>query len=118
MMITWKRASRSVCQHVAEARVTDAAGNARRPIPQRSDGWAIRTARWLQRAGIRPNQISLVGVAVAALGAVCLILACRTDGSTRAALLLGAALAIPVRLLCNMLDGMLAVEGGLKTATG
>jgi phosphatidylglycerophosphate synthase len=55
---------------------------------------------------------------VAAGAAVCLILAGRTEGGLRAALLLVAAAAIPVRLLCNMLDGMLAVEGGLKTATG
>jgi phosphatidylglycerophosphate synthase len=55
---------------------------------------------------------------MAACGAVCLILAGRTDGGLRAALFIGAAVAIPIRLLCNMLDGMLAIEGGLKTATG
>jgi phosphatidylglycerophosphate synthase len=97
---------------------TDSAGSARRPIPERSATWAISAARWLQQAGVRPNQISLFGVAMAACGAVCLILAGRTDGGVRAVLFLGAAVAIPVRLLCNMLDGMLAVEGGLKTATG
>lgn len=97
---------------------TDAAGSARRPIPERSAGWAISAARWLERAGVRPNQVSLFGVAMAACGAVCLVLAGRTDGGLRALLFLGAAIAIPIRLLCNMLDGMLAVEGGLKTATG
>ena len=34
---------------------------------------------------------------------------------TRIALLVVAAAAMPLRLLCNMLDGMLAVEGGLTT---
>lgn len=118
MMIAWTWASRSVCQQMAVPSVTDAAEHTRRPIPERNSGWAINAARWLQRAGIRPNHISIFAVAVAAGGAACLILAGRTDGSLRALLFLGAAIAIPIRLLCNMLDGMLAVEGGLKTATG
>jgi phosphatidylglycerophosphate synthase len=91
---------------------------ARRPIPQRSAGWAIQAARWLQRAGVRPNQVSVFGVVVAALAAACLVLAGRSDGGTRIVFLLIAAVAIPLRLLCNMLDGMLAVEGGLRTASG
>jgi phosphatidylglycerophosphate synthase len=91
---------------------------ARRPIPERSASWAIRSARWLQQAGVRPNQISVLGVAIAAFAAVCLVLAGRSEGGVRAVLLVVAAVAIPFRLLCNMLDGMLAVEGGLKTASG
>jgi phosphatidylglycerophosphate synthase len=39
------------------------------------------------------------------------------DGA-RIALLVVAAAAMSLRLLCNMLDGMLAVEGGLQTPTG
>jgi len=34
------------------------------------------------------------------------------------ALLLGAAVAIQGRLLCNLFDGMVAVEGGLRSKTG
>lgn len=90
----------------------------RRPIPSRGASWAILVTRRLQRAGVRPNQISVLGAVVAALAAACLILAGRTEDGTRIALLLIAAVAMPLRLLCNLLDGMLAVEGGLKTATG
>jgi phosphatidylglycerophosphate synthase len=90
----------------------------RRPIPSRSASWAIRTARWLLRAGLRPNQISVLGVACAAVAAVCLILAGSSEDGARVALLVVAAAAMPLRLLCNMLDGMLAVEGGRKTASG
>ena len=90
----------------------------RRPIPARSASWAILAARRLQRAGVRPNQVSVLGVAFAAIAAVCLILAGRSEDGTRIALLVVAAAAMPARLLCNMLDGMLAVEGGLETPTG
>jgi phosphatidylglycerophosphate synthase len=90
----------------------------RRPIPSRGAPWAIALARWLQRAGARPNQVSVAGVGFAALAAVCLIFAGRSGGEARAALLLAAAGAIVLRLLCNMLDGMLAVEGGLRTPSG
>ena len=60
----------------------------------------------------------MLGVVFAAVSAVCLILAGRSVDGARVALLVIAAAAMPLRLLCNMLDGMLAVEGGLKTPTG
>jgi phosphatidylglycerophosphate synthase len=90
----------------------------RRPIPARSASWATLAARRLQLAGVRPNQVSVLGVAFAAVAAICLILAGRSEDGARIALLVVAAAAMPARLLCNMLDGMLAVEGGLKTPTG
>lgn len=90
----------------------------RRPIPQRGAAWAVAIAQWLQRAGVRPNQVSLLGVGFAAFAACCFVAAGHGEGTQRAALLLAAAAAIPLRLLCNMLDGMLAVEGGLQTPAG
>ena len=90
----------------------------RRPIPARSASWATLVARRLQRAGVRPNQVSVLGVAIAAVAAGCLILAGRSEDGARIALLVVAAAAMPVRLLCNMFDGMLAVEGGLKSPAG
>jgi phosphatidylglycerophosphate synthase len=90
----------------------------RRPIPARSASWAILAARRLQRAGVRPNQVSVLGVVLAAVAAICLILAGRSEDGARIALLVVAAAAMPARLLCNMLDGMLAVEGDLETPTG
>jgi phosphatidylglycerophosphate synthase len=118
MMMTWTGARELLGQQLAMASMTDSMGNARRPIPERRATWAISAARWLQRAGVQPNHISLFGVGMAAAGAVCLILAGRNNDGLRAALFLGAAVTVPVRLLCNMLDGMLAVEGGLKTVSG
>ncbi|MBW3634586.1 MAG: CDP-alcohol phosphatidyltransferase family protein [Chloroflexi bacterium] len=90
----------------------------RRPIPSRSASWAILATHWLQGAGVRPNQVSLLGLAIAALAAVCLFLAGRSEDGVRAALLVVAAIAMPLRLLCNLLDGMLAVEGSLTSPIG
>ena len=67
---------------------------------------------------MQPNQVSVLGLIIAAVGAACLVLAGRTEDGTRMALLVVAAIAMPLRLLCNMLDGMLAVEGGRKTPSG
>jgi phosphatidylglycerophosphate synthase len=72
----------------------------------------------LGRAGVRPNAVSIASVvfALAACGAFCLAPA--ASPGVRAAALLFAAAAIQLRLLCNLLDGMLAVEEGFKTSTG
>lgn len=90
----------------------------RRPIPQRSAGWATAIAGALQRAGLRPNHISVASVLVSLVGCGCLVVSVHADDAARALSLVLAALCIPLRLLCNMFDGMLAVEGGLRTPTG
>jgi CDP-diacylglycerol--glycerol-3-phosphate 3-phosphatidyltransferase len=84
----------------------------RRPIEARSANWAQHSARFLARTNITPNQISVASVFFAALGAFLLILYPGTPG------LLGCAVAIQARLVCNLLDGMVAVEGGKKSALG
>ncbi|QNT71404.1 CDP-alcohol phosphatidyltransferase family protein [Defluviicoccus vanus] len=66
----------------------------------------------LAASPITPNQISVASLAVAAVGGA--LIAC--GGSWLAWLL--AALCVQLRLLCNLLDGMVAVEGGKATATG
>ena len=85
----------------------------RRPLKTRGAGWAGRLADALGRAKISPDMISLASVAVAAIGAWLLLASASAEGGARAALLVGAAVAIQLRLLCNMLDGMVAVEHGL-----
>ncbi len=90
----------------------------RRVIPQRESGWAKSMTRRLAAAGVRPNQISILGLVFALIAAACLILSGRADGGLRVAVLVIAAAAMPVRLLCNMLDGMLAVEEGLQGPDG
>jgi phosphatidylglycerophosphate synthase len=96
----------------------ETAGGARRILATRNAGWTKAFAGWLARAGVRPNSVSVAGV-VFALGACsAFYLAPDTNSGTRRSLLLLAATTIQLRLLCNLLDGMLAVEQGLKNKTG
>ncbi|MCA1561033.1 MAG: CDP-alcohol phosphatidyltransferase family protein, partial [Acidobacteria bacterium] len=74
--------------------------------------------RWLGRTGVRPNAVSIAGVVVALAASVAFYLAPEQTGGGRAALLLVAAASIQLRLLCNLLDRMLAVEEGFKSKIG
>lgn len=86
--------------------------NDRRPIAAREARWARQLAAALARSAITPNQISMASIAFAALGAVMLVWAPLDAG------LLLCAACVQLRLLCNLLDGMVAVEGGQQTPTG
>jgi len=88
----------------------------RRPIALRTHPRAQALARWLARRGVTPNQVSLASVGFAAVGGVALALTAGDRASV--ALYLFAALTIELRLLANMLDGLIAIEGGRQTATG
>ncbi|HJW04956.1 MAG TPA: CDP-alcohol phosphatidyltransferase family protein, partial [Rhodanobacter sp.] len=84
----------------------------RRPIAVRGSGWAQRIAAALARSRLTPNQISMLSVLFALAGAWALLALPGTAGA------LLCALAIGLRLLCNLFDGMVAVEGGKGTPTG
>jgi len=84
----------------------------RRPLRSRSSGWARRAAASLAAGTITPNQISLASIAFAAVGAAALLWL-----SAPWSMLL-CALCIQLRLLCNLLDGMVAVEGGKQSPVG
>jgi len=85
----------------------------RRPLASRSSGWARYSAGVLVRAGASPNAISVVSVVFAAAGAYLLV--CY---SASAWALIGTAACVQLRLLCNLLDGMVAIEGKRQSATG
>jgi phosphatidylglycerophosphate synthase len=78
----------------------------------------VALARWLARSGVQPNAVSVAGIGFAALSGLALALSPNLDREARAAALFAAAAGIQLRLLCNLLDGMLAVEEGLKSQTG
>lgn len=91
----------------------------RRPLTSRDTKWAKATAAALARAGIRPNVISVAGTIFAGGAGLCFFLAGRTAQDWRWSLLLvGAAAGMQLRLLCNLFDGMVAIEGGFKTKAG
>src|SRR3954451_22349143 len=90
----------------------------RRPLQSRQSRWAQAAAGWLTRRQVRPNTISLAGVVLAAVAGGCLAASILVEPAARAALLVVAAAMIQLRLVCNLLDGMVAIEGGLKTRSG
>ena len=91
----------------------------RRPIRARDSKWAAATACWLARIGLRPNQISLLSIVFGALAGAALIAAGLANSPLlRSIAYFAAALGIQMRLLCNLFDGMIAVEGGFRTKSG
>lgn len=98
--------------------LTDDATPSRRPLKSRQTGWARALAAALVRRRVRPNTISALSVLFAALAGAALWMAPAAGRGVAMALHLVAAAAIQLRLLCNLLDGMVAVEGGMGSKTG
>jgi phosphatidylglycerophosphate synthase len=91
----------------------------RRPLRSRDTKWAHAIAGRLARAGIRPNAISVAGTCFAALAGISLFAAGRGAWDWRWTLLMGLSICgMQLRLLCNLFDGMVAIEGGFKTKAG
>jgi phosphatidylglycerophosphate synthase len=90
----------------------------RRPLRTRSRPSATALAAALGRRGVRPNQISAASVLFAAAGAGCLGALPHVGEPARFVLLAAAAALVQFRLLANLMDGMVAVEGGRRTPTG
>lgn len=84
----------------------------RRPIKARSAGWATGITDALLKKDISPNQISMASVVFALSGVAALMLDSGIVGS------IICALSIQLRLLCNLLDGMVAIEGGKQSRLG
>ena len=94
----------------------------RRPIKARDSGMAIKIASALTRARIKPNTISVFSVVFSIIAGVCFAAtACPLIAPSAfivAILFVFGALCVQLRLLCNLFDGMVAVEGGFKTKSG
>ncbi|GGH19270.1 CDP-diacylglycerol--glycerol-3-phosphate 3-phosphatidyltransferase [Alsobacter metallidurans] len=95
-----------------------AVDNNRRPLASRNSGWARAVARRLSAASITPNQISVASIAMAAVAGAAFSLTGFVQPWPRAGLLLVAALFCQFRLLCNLFDGMVAIEGGKQAPDG
>lgn len=91
--------------------------HSRRPLKVRSTGWARVLAATLSKSGITPNTISALSVVAAGLGGLAFVAAGQGAIAWTAGWIAGAAL-IQARLICNLMDGMVAVEGGKKSPTG
>lgn len=87
----------------------------RRPLKVRELNLSKNIAKALSQRSITPNQISIASVFFALASALCL-LAVGLGLSIWLAWI--AALLVQCRLLCNLFDGMVAMEGGKSTASG
>ena len=91
----------------------------RRSLKSRDTRWAHVLARWLARSGLTPNAISLLSVVCAGGAMACFMVAGdQTGNAGTLAAWLGALVCIQLRLLCNLMDGMVAVEGGKGSPVG
>ncbi len=93
------------------AGAVEGAAGGRRPLASRSTGWAKWLAARLAATSMTPNQISLISIFWAAAGAGLMIW-----GGSAAWIL--AAVAVQLRLLCNLMDGMVAIEAGKASPEG
>lgn len=90
----------------------------RRPLKTRDTSLARNIAKWLSQKDIAPNHISIASIGFAALAAIAFIAFPYAPQSIKWFIPLIAIIGIQGRLLCNLFDGMVAVEGGKKTASG
>src|SRR4051812_46566664 len=87
----------------------------RRPLTTRDARWAKALASFLAARRVAPNLISVFSVFAAAVAGGAFVYSGEAGGRARVISLLVAAAFIQLRLLCNMLDGMVAVEGKMAS---
>lgn len=85
----------------------------RRPIAARNTGAARRVTTWLVRRNLTPNAISALSMVFALLAGLALAFLPLSIAG-----LLLAAFGCQMRLLCNLFDGLVAVEGGKGAPDG
>lgn len=82
----------------------------RRPLASRQTRWAADLTRRLAATSVTPNQISIASMGFAALAGAAFWWAGDAHWLGRVVLLILGAAFVQLRLLCNLLDGMVAVE--------
>lgn len=90
----------------------------RRPLASRDTQWAHALAGFLARRGASPNGISLAGLVAGLSGGAALAATAINDEWPRRLCWLAGAACIQLRLLANLLDGMVAVATGRTSRVG
>lgn len=90
----------------------------RRDVTSRNTKWAYQVARFLVKSSITPNQISILSVVFSVIGGGVLLWATQSTSIPLYLALIIYILCIQLRLLCNLFDGMVAIEGGKKSQNG
>lgn len=98
--------------------VAPAKPSGRRPLKSRNVELFRALARWLARNGITPNAISFSGMVFAAAACGAFVATSHVSRWGEVACWLTAGVLIQLRLLANLLDGLVAVEGGKRSPTG
>ena len=100
----------------------ETASAVRRPIQARDSRMAAKIASALTRVRIKPNTISVFSVVFSVVAGACFVAtACpfiAQSAFIAAMFFVFGALCVQLRLLCNLFDGMVAIEGGFKTKSG
>ena len=89
----------------------------RRPIAARGLPPVVAAAGWLVRRGASANAISLAGMVAAILAGAAFALTREWPGAARPLWVLGGLL-VQMRLMANLLDGMVAIGRGMASPTG
>lgn len=89
----------------------------RRDVSARKVNLFHRLAQVLVNRGLTPNQISVASSVFALFSGMMFYLVSKGN-EPRILFLILAILGIQLRLICNLIDGLMAVEGGLKTKSG
>jgi phosphatidylglycerophosphate synthase len=90
----------------------------RRPLASRDVPFFRNLAATFARVGVTPNAISFSSIIFAVASGAALACTARVDGWTLRLCWLGAATGIQLRLMANLLDGLVAVEGRKGGPTG
>ncbi|MFY9069867.1 CDP-alcohol phosphatidyltransferase family protein [Aliarcobacter butzleri] len=90
----------------------------RRPLKVRGSVWSQKFASYLSKKDITPNQISIGSIVASFIASIFILLISNDNFFTIWISPILAALFIQMRLLCNLFDGMVALEGGKSTKSG
>lgn len=90
----------------------------RRPLKVRGSVCSQKFASYLSKKDITPNQISIGSIVASFIASIFILLISNDNLFTIWISPILAALFIQMRLLCNLFDGMVALEGGKSTKSG
>jgi phosphatidylglycerophosphate synthase len=89
----------------------------RRPARARETNIVKKFARFCAGVGVTPNQLSIASIFFSLLAGACYFLVPRYSGYEAELYLLAVAF-ICIRALCNLADGLVAIEYGRQTRSG
>ncbi len=90
----------------------------RRQVASRKVPFFQNFAKRLVRLGLTPNQVSILSVVFAAIGGLALSQVSKMESLEFYFYSILGLIGIQLRLICNLIDGLMAVEGGLRTPNG